>query len=355
MNNSIKGKNLEEITIQLKRAELQKKNLIKNIYKEYEIYFQIVRKALLPSVEKGISTLYSNLTINDQVLNTKELSTFLNKNISLLIHSKLPLITIEQLKLGDIRESRKKLVDINAFKGLIEFKEDQTIKFEKENDSNSKESLEFYCNNNSNIYEYYESLSEDKLLSVNLDENGYFNTFLKQKSIKIIEDEKHLVDSLIELIEESKDNKSNDYENTNDQLTDVFLPINNLNLFEIVDKSFSNLLLNLSYKINSELFKINLIKNIISEDTFKCLSNNNYVIRHPCAFVIGYNLNQKKLSLENINYSDIFLFNITNVELEFFNLDLSICRNSINELKQKFLLLNKKQRYWQNKELSINN
>ena len=38
----------------------------------------------------------------------------------------------------------------------------------------AKKSLEFNLNNNSNTYEYYESLSEDQLSSVNLDDNSYF-------------------------------------------------------------------------------------------------------------------------------------------------------------------------------------
>ena len=109
---------------------------------------------------------------------------------------------------------------------------------------------------------------------------------------------------------------------------------------------------NISYKVNSELFKIRLIKKFISEDSFKYLSNNNHFIKHPYPFVIRYDLNSNKLSAKNIKSSYIHLFNITNVELEFYNLDLSICRNNINELKNRFRVLNKKQRYWKNKELS---
>ena len=42
--------------------------------------------------------------------------------------------------------------------------------------------------------------------------------------------------------------------------------------FDLIDKSLENLLLNLSYKINQELFKAQLIKKIISKDSFKYLS-----------------------------------------------------------------------------------
>ena len=54
-------------------------------------------------------------------------------------------------------------------------------------------------------------------------------------------------------------------------------------------------------------------------------------------------------------FPNIYLFNVTDIELEFFNIELSVCRNNINELKNKFRLLNKKQRYWKNKEIGLNN
>ena len=84
MNNNIKVKNSNQVTIQLKKAEVQKNILIKKIYKEYEIYFQIVRKSLFQSAEKGIFSIYSDFSINENLLNARELNNFLNKDISLL-------------------------------------------------------------------------------------------------------------------------------------------------------------------------------------------------------------------------------------------------------------------------------
>ncbi len=354
MNNSIKGKNLNEVTLQLKRAEIQKNILIKNIFKEYEAYFKIVRKTILTSTEKGVVGIYTDFPNRDKALHSRELNIFLKNNIKLLINSKIPLITIEQLKLGDISDPIKQLVNVNVLKELGKSKEYQTVKFNQENKLISSESVEFHCNNNLNSYDYYETLSEDEITSVNIDESNYLNSCSKEISFKKIDEETHAVKAFLELIEETNDNKLNDYEKINDQISDVFISSDNLNIFEFIDKSFSNFLLNLSYKVNSELFKIKLIKKIISEDTFKCLSNNNYLIKHPSPFVIRYDLNSNELTVKNIKSSDIHLFNITNVELEFYNLDLSICRNNINELKNKFKLLNKKQRYWKNKEHSSN-
>ena len=135
----------------------------------------------------------------------------------------------------------------------------------------------------------------------------------------------------------------------------MFISSENLLFFENIDKSFSYFLLNLSYKINSELLKINLLNKIISEDSFKNLSNNNYMIKHPYPFIIKYDFKISKFSKDGNCLSDIYLFNLTNVELEFYNLELSNCRNNINQLKTSFKLLNKKQRYWKHKELTLNN
>ena len=356
MNNSKKEKNLEEVFVQLKRAEVQKKILLRDIFKEYENYFYIVRNSLKTAVEKGIFNIYSDLSINDKALNTEEFNNFLDKNISLFIHSKLPLITIEQLRLEDISDSQKNFANDGILKELAEFKDYHIVNFDYENENEliANESFEFNFNTNQNTYKYYESLSEDKLTSVNLDNISRNNSFSKQITLKKVENEKHIVNSVLELIEETNDNKLNDYEKINHQVSQFYISSDNLDSFETLNNSFNNFLLNLSYEINSQLFKMNLIKKIISEETFKCLSDNYYIVKHPYPFIISYDLIPNKASRNN-KFSDIYLLNISNVELEFYNIDLSICRNNINELKNRFKLLNKKYRYWKHKEISINN
>ena len=354
MNNNIKGINSEEITIQLTRAEVQKVLLIKNIYKEYENYLHIVRKSIFNAAEKGILSLFSDLSISDQKLDTTELSNFINKNISLLIHSKLPFLTIEQLNLSDISYSQKQLVNLKSLRELVEFKEDQSDKSDYQNILITDEPLELDSNNNSKTYDYYESLSSDELSSVDLDERDYLDSFSRLNSNKNIEYKKN-ANAFLELIEKTTDNKFNYHEKINSQAKNGYILNHNLNFFEFIDKSFSDLLLNLSYEINLDLFKMNLIKKIISEGTFKCLSNNNYIIKHPYPFIIRYDLNPNNITTADNTGYEMYLFNITNIELEFYNLDLSICRNNINQLKNKFKLLNKKQRYWKHKELSLKN
>ncbi len=353
MNHSIKGKTSKDVKIQLKKAEVQKKILIRNIYKEYEIYYQIVRESILASAEKGLFGLYSDLSQNNKTFNAMEITNFFNKKISLLIHSKLPFITIEQLNLEDIGYNSKHFINANSLKELVEFNKYQTINFDYENDLITEESLEFHCNNDSNTYEYYESISDDTLSSVNLDARNNFNYFSKENNTK-----KNLykrnIDSFLEFKEDRNNNKFYENENIKDKERDVFISIDNLNFFETIDQSFSNLLLKLSYKINLELFKIKLINKFISEDNLNNLSNSNYLIKHPHPFVIRYNLNLNNFSADSKKSFDICLFNISNVELEFYNLELSICRNNINQLKNRFMLLNKKYKYWENKKFNLN-
>ena len=355
MNNSIKGINSKEVTVQLNRAAVQKDILMKNIYKEYEIYFQIVRNSIFASTVKGIYGLYSELSISNNVLNLMELNNLLNKEISLLINKILPLITIEQLKIVEINPPLKQLANVNILKNMEEIKEYQVVDLDHENELISNESFKFNCINNLYRYEYYEFLCDDEPLSVNLDKSGCLNPSSTDVSRNKIEYEKHIVDSSFELIEETNDNKLNDYEKINSQESDFLKSSDNLSFIDIIDQSFNNFLFNLSYKINSELVKINLIKKIISEDNFKYLLNNNYIVKHPHPFVMSYPLDQNKLSFDNNNSSNIYLLNITNVELEYSNLELSICRNNINELKNRLRLLNKKQRYWKDKEITLDN
>ena len=64
---------LEEISSQLSRAEVNKNKLIKNIYKEYESYLKLVRDLIFTSVENSIYSFCSEFVINNKIINTKEL------------------------------------------------------------------------------------------------------------------------------------------------------------------------------------------------------------------------------------------------------------------------------------------
>ena len=69
LNNYI---DLDKINSQLERAEIQKRILTRKIYREYELYLNLVRDLLFISVEKGLNQIYSYTTINDNLLNENE-------------------------------------------------------------------------------------------------------------------------------------------------------------------------------------------------------------------------------------------------------------------------------------------
>lgn len=354
MNNSSKEKRLEEVITQIKRAEVKKNSLIKKIFKEYEIYLTLVRESLLVAVEKGIFSIYSKLSITNKVPSSIELVDFLDKNIRLLIYAKLPLVTIEQLKLIDIQDANKELINVNVIKELVRFNENQTINFDENNEFDARETLNFNCKNNFNTYEYYDSFNKDQFSYINLDESDKSIHLSKEKVSKNIHYKNDFPESLLELKEEKNDENLKNIQD-NFQCRNYFLQNHDLSFFEFIENSLSNLLCTLSYEINTELYSINLIKECITKDTFRFLSSNNHIIKYPSPFVAKYDLNLNKNFIDNIKSSYIYLFNLNIIELEFYNLDLSICRNNLNELKNQFGLLNKKQKYWENKEVIINN
>ena len=72
LNNFNNYKDTDKINSQLERADLQKRILTRNIYREYELYLNLVRDLLFISVEKGLNQIYSYPTINDNFLNENE-------------------------------------------------------------------------------------------------------------------------------------------------------------------------------------------------------------------------------------------------------------------------------------------
>ena len=127
-----------------------------------------------------------------------------------------------------------------------------------------------------------------------------------------------------------------------------------LKIFNLIDKSLENLLLNLSYKINQELFKANLLKKMISKESFEYLVGKKLLMKYPHPFVIDFDFNLNQSSSNGDDLPNIMLFNVSTVELEFVNLNLCIQRNKINELKNQFQRLIKKETFWRQKEITLN-
>ena len=105
MNNFNNYLDTDKINFQLERAEVYKRKLIRNIYKEYELYLNLVRDLLFISIEKGLNQIYSYPTINDNFLNEKKFYSLFEKKISQLIFTSLPFLTVEQLKINQIEKN----------------------------------------------------------------------------------------------------------------------------------------------------------------------------------------------------------------------------------------------------------
>lgn len=355
LNNFNNYIDIDKINSQLERADIQKRILTRNIYREYELYLNLVRDLLFISVEKGLNQIYSYPTINDNFLNENEFYSLFEKKISKLIFTNLPFLTVEQLKINEIEKNINKEINFTIFDSSTKIKDDQKEKFQYEDGFQLKEPIQFEITEDlSNTSEYYQAHNYERFVSLDLDNNHHNNYLSKNNIFENLGVEKQFISSLLELIGEEKVEKPRYQEKENINQMDN-LPKNQiLNNFDLIDKSLENLLLNLSYNINQELFKANLIKKMISKDSFDYLVGKNFMIKHPYPFVINFELNLNRSSLIGNNFPSIIFFNISTVELEFKNLNLSIQRNKINELKNQFQRLIKKETYWRQKEITLN-
>ena len=355
LNNFNNYIDIDKINSQLERADIQKRILTRNIYREYELYLNLVRDLLFISVEKGLNQIYSYPTINDNFLNENEFCSLFEKKISKLIFTNLPFLTVEQLKINEIEKNINKEINFTIFDSSTKIKDDQKEKFQYEDGFQLKEPTQFKITEDfSNTSEYYQAHNYEKFVSLDLDNNDHNNYLSKNNIFENLGVEKQFISSLLELIGEEKVEQPRYPEKENINQMDN-LPKNQiLNNFDLIDKSLENLLLNLSYNINQELFKANLIKKMISKDSFDYLVGKNFMIKHPYPFVINFEFNLNRSSLNGNNLPSIIFFNISTVELEFKNLNLSIQRNKINELKNQFQRLIKKETYWRQKEITLN-
>ena len=224
MNNFINYKDIDKINSQLERAKLKKRILIRNIYREYELYLNLVRDLLYISVEKGLNKIYSYSTTNDNFLNENEFCTLFEKKISELIYTNLPLLTVEQLKINEIEKNINKKISINSFDSYTRRKDDQKEKFQYEDGSQLEKPVQFEISKDiSNTSEYYQVDSCEKFVSLELDNNDQNNFFSNNNIIENLGVDKQFISSLLELIEEVKFEKPRHLEKENINQMD-FLP-----------------------------------------------------------------------------------------------------------------------------------
>ena len=115
MNNYNNSLDIDKINSQLERADIKKRILIKNIYREYEHYLNLVRDLISSSVEKGINEIYSYPSIYKNFLNENKFFSSFEKKISKLILTNLPFLTVEQLKINEIEKNINKEINLTIF------------------------------------------------------------------------------------------------------------------------------------------------------------------------------------------------------------------------------------------------
>jgi len=125
LNNFNNYIDINKINSQLERADIQKKILTRNIYREYELYLNLVRDLLFISVEKGLNQIYSYPTINDNFLNENAFHSLFEKKINKLILTNLPFLTVEQLKINEIEKNINKEINFTIFDSSTKIKDDQ--------------------------------------------------------------------------------------------------------------------------------------------------------------------------------------------------------------------------------------
>ena len=267
----------------------------------------------------------------------------------------MPFLTVEQLKINEIGKNINNGINFNSLDSYLKTKDDQKGKVEYQDGFQLEEPIQFKISKDiSNAFEYYQADNYEKFVSLDLDNNDHNHYLSNENIIENLGVERQFISSLLELIGEVKVEKSKNPEKDNINQMDISSKNLILKNFDFIDKSLESLLLNLSYKINQELFKANLIKKMITKDSFDYLVGKNLMIKHPYPFVINFELNLNRSSLNGNNFPSIVFFNISTVELEFKSLNLSIRRNKINELRNQFQRLIKKETYWRQKEITLN-
>ena len=195
----------DKINSQLERADIQKRILTRNIYREYEFYLKLLRDLLFISVEKGLNQIYSYPTINDNFSNENEFYILFEKKISKLIFTNLPFLTVEQLKINEIEKNINKEINLTIFDSSTKTKDDQREKFQYEDGFQLKEPTQFEITEDfSNTSDYYEAHNYEKFVSLDLDHNDNNNYLSKNNILENLGFEKQFITSLIELIGEEK-------------------------------------------------------------------------------------------------------------------------------------------------------
>jgi len=257
----------------------------------------------------------------------------------------LPFLTIEQLSI------KKEYKIANQIKNNREFKSNYNLKEEFYSIKNFET---IHINNSTNYCNfYYENLiNEDNSNNINIDnyvqKNKYFDYYKYDEILGCI-------NSTISLNDFDEDKISFNLHQNKDNM--YFIPIEFKDIISWIDTiecSLNIYLQDLSIKINNQLFKKNIFKRSINNTLLIDIFDNHLLFNSPFPFVLSYDpsLAQYINFDENISknkYSKTNLIHINNAELEFININLSMLKNKLLELRSNIYILIKKENYWCNK------
>ena len=231
MNNFV---DIDKINSQIERANIQKSILIRNIYREYELYLNLLRDLLYSSIENGIVKLCSDPSIENIFINSNKLSYFIKEKISKLIHAKLPLFTVEQLKINKIEKKIHHKINSSGLVRISDSKENLSEKFQCVDGLQFVEPLNFDISDDiSNNFEYYRSENNENLVSLNLDDDDSIKYSPNNQILENIGIEKQFITSFFELIKEVKVENSRNFENYNFSKMDISPNNQNLKDFDL--------------------------------------------------------------------------------------------------------------------------
>ncbi len=348
MERDLLEKNYKKINDQLFHIGCKKSKIKKEIYSLYDLYLTIIRFKLQNYIGEAIKSLLvesgHGFRIKDQ-----ETKLFIKNDLKEIVNAILPFLTIEQLSIQKDYKIPNRIENNREFKSNYNLKEevDKVSNFEGINKTNSTN----YCNF------YYENLINDNK-NINMDnymqENEYIDNHKHYKNLESI-------NSKILLSDFDEDKLSlNTYQSKDSK---YFVPIEFKDIIlwmDTLETSLNLYLQDLSIEINNHLFKRNIFKRFINNDLLLYVFNNHLLFSNPSPFVLKFDPSLTQYINFDENFSEnkflkTNLISINSAELEFININLSMLKNKLLELKSNIYLLIKKEDYWCNKlKLSSN-
>jgi len=339
LDRNLLEKNYKRANNQLFQIDCRKSKIKKEIYSLYDLYLTIIRSKLENYVGEAIKALVDISSDGISVKDKKSIF-FIKNDLKNLVNKTLPFLTIEQLSI------KKEYKIENQIKNNREFKSNYNLKEEvydiKDFETIHSNDLANYCG----IY-YKNLFDEDKFININLD-NKTFDFYKNDEYIKFINSEILLNDNdegrLNVNINQSKNNK-------------YFVPIEFEDILiwiDTIESSLNFYLKDLSIAINNQLLNKNILKIFIKNDLLIYIFENHLLFSNPSPFILAFDpslnqyINFEEIYTEN-KFSKINLINIDSAELEFININLSMLKNKLLELKSTIYLLIKKENYWCNK------